>query len=99
MMPMNLSTNDKQVLMNLFVETALNKETIYRETKRVHDNLNNIDVIIDKLLSQHDMICSNNEETRMIFRYLDDHQKIREEQMRVENEWAKEEKAFRNSGF
>ncbi len=46
---------------------ALNKETVYRETQQVHQNLHKMDSIVENLLYQHDTLTSHTEEARKIF--------------------------------
>ena len=50
---------------------ALNKETVYTETKKVRENIANMDNIIDNLLLNHDSMACNTEEARHIFQQIE----------------------------
>ncbi len=50
-MTMNLSNSDRQQLINLYSQMANNKETMYKETLKMSNGLNKLDVMADELLS------------------------------------------------
>ena len=72
MIPMNLSNNERQELIALFSNMASNKETMYRETLRIHLGLSKLDTIADELMSNQELLHGMQDETRMIMQVLKD---------------------------
>eukprot|EP00347_Sterkiella_histriomuscorum_P017148 403350485 len=72
MMSMNVNNNDRQQLINLFAQMATNKEKMYNETLKMQNGLQRLNNITESLQVNQDMLQGMQDETRMIFRYIND---------------------------
>ena len=69
MLPMALSSNDRRLLIQLFMQMATNKEASYNETLHVISKLGALEKVIgDDLMGNHEDLETINEQVRIAIR-------------------------------